>query len=107
MPSRDGKEMMYRPKQINDLRFDPKLAEIGLQHSFGNQEFIQNLVDYMLGESSVIDIRSRQIDVHAINNEKIKSDASFYKVINLIIPCGIILLLAFAMHAIRKRKYAK
>jgi len=107
MPSRDGKEMMYRPKQINDLRFDPKLAEIGLQHSFGNQEFIQNLADYMLGESSVIDIRSRQIDVHGINNEKIKSDASFYKVINLIIPCGIILLLAFAMHSIRKRKYAK
>ncbi len=107
MPSRDGKEMMYRPKQINDLRFDPKLAEIGLQHSFGNQEFVQNLVDYMMGESSVIDIRSRQIDVHAINNEKIKTEAGFYKVINLIIPCGIVLLLAFAMHSIRKRKYSK
>lgn len=107
MPSRDGKTMMYRPTPINDLRFDPKLAELGLQHSFGNQEFIQNLVDYMMGESSVIDIRSRQIDIHGIDTEKIKRDAGFYKVINLLIPCGIILLLAFVMHGIRKRKYAR
>ncbi len=107
MPSRDGKSMMYRPTQINDLRFEPKLAEIGLQHSFGNQEFIQNLVDYMMGENSVIDIRSRQIDVHGINNEKIKADAGFYKIMNLLIPCGIILLLAFVMHYLRKRKYSR
>ncbi len=107
MPNRDGKTMMYRPTQLNDLRFDPKLAELGMQHSFGNQEFIQNLVDYMLGESSVIDIRSRQIDVHGINNEKIKADAGFYKIINLLIPCGIILILAFVMYSIRKRKYSK
>jgi gliding-associated putative ABC transporter substrate-binding component GldG len=107
MPSRDGKNIMYRPTQINDLRFDPKLAEIGLQHSFGNQEFIQNLVDYMMGENSVIDIRSRQIDVHGINNEKIKADAGFYKIMNLLIPCGIILLLAFVMHYLRKRKYSR
>ena len=99
--------MMYRPTQINDLRFDPKLAEIGLQHSFGNQEFIQNLVDYMMGENSVIDIRSRQIDVHGINNEKIKADAGFYKIMNLLIPCGVILLLAFVMHYLRKRKYSR
>ena len=107
MPSKDGLNMMYRPTQLNDLRFDPKLAELGIQHSFGNQEFIQNLVDYMMGESSVIDIRSRQIDVHGINNEKIKADATFYKIINLLIPCGIILLLAFLMHTIRKRKYTR
>ena len=98
--------MLYRPSQINDLRFDPKLAELGIQHSFGNQEFIQNLADYMMGDNSIIDIRSRQIDVHGINNEKIKEDAGFYKIMNLLIPCGIILLLAFLMHYLRKRKYS-
>lgn len=105
--SKDGVTMMYRPQQINDLRFDPELLQLGLQHSFGNQEFIQNMADYMMGENSVIDIRSRQIDIHPINKEKIKVDAGFYKVINLLIPCGIILLLAYLMYYIRKRKYAK
>ena len=104
MPSKDGKNMMYRPQQINDLRYDP---EIRVPHSFGNQEFFQNMVDYMLGDNTVIDIRSRQIDVHGIDKEKIKEGATFYKIINLIVPCGIILLLAFSMQLIRKRKYSQ
>ena len=106
MPSKDGKNMMYRPQQINDLRYDPKLAELRIPHSFGNQEFFQNMVDYMMGDNSVLDIRSRQIDVHGIDKEKIKESATFYKIMNLIIPCGIILLLAFLMHYLRKRKYS-
>lgn len=99
--------MMYRPQQINDLRFDENLAQLGVPHSFGNQEFIQNMTDYMMGDNSIIDIRSKQIDVHAIDNEKVKSSAGFYKIINLIIPCGIILLLAFLMHFLRKKKYTE
>jgi ABC-2 type transport system permease protein len=104
--ARDGQSMMYKPAQINDLRFDPELAGIGFQHSFGNQEFVQNIADYMMGDNSVLDIRSRQIDVHGINNEKVKADATFYKTMNLLIPCSIILILAFVLHFIRKRKYS-
>lgn len=107
MPSKDGKTMMYRPQEINDLMFDADLIQARVPHSFGNQEFIQNLVDYMMGENSVIDIRSRQINVHAINKEKIKADAGFYKIMNILIPCSIILLLALLMHYIRKRKYSR
>jgi ABC-2 type transport system permease protein len=99
--------MMYRPQQVNDLRFDENLAQLGVPHSFGNQEFIQNMTDYMMGDNSIIDIRSKQIDVHAIDNDKVKSSSGFYKIINLLIPCGIILLLAFLMHYLRKRKYTK
>ncbi len=107
MPAKDGINMMYRPSQINDLRFDPKLAELGVTHSFGNQEFIQNLVDYMMGDNSIIDIRSRQIDVHGIDNEKVKADATFYKIINMLLPCALIIVLSVIMQYIRKRKYAK
>ena len=107
MLNKDGKTMMYRPTQINDLRFNEELAQLGVPHSFGNQEFIQNMTDYMMGDHSIIDIRSKQIDIHAIDNEKVKLNAGFYKVINLLIPCGSILLLAFLMHSLRKRKYAK
>jgi ABC-type uncharacterized transport system involved in gliding motility auxiliary subunit len=89
------------------LRFDPKLAELGVTHSFGNQEFIQNLVDYMMGDNSIIDIRSRQIDVHGIDNEKVKADATFYKIINMLLPCALIIILAVIMQYIRKRKYSK
>ncbi len=106
MPNKTG-EMMYRPKQINDLRFDEQLAQLGIPHSFGNQEFIQNMVDYMMGDNSIIDIRSKQIDIHAIDNDKVKSYASTLKIINLLVPCGIILILAFSLGYIRKKKYTR
>lgn len=95
----------YRPKQYNDLRFDPQLAELGVQIFYGNQEFFQNSVDYMLGDNSVLDIRSRQIDIHQIDNTKVKESAGFYKWFNTLLPCLIIILLAFMFFYIRKRKY--
>lgn len=107
MPTRDGKAYMYRPTEFNDLRMDAELAQIGVPVYFGNQEFFQNLTDYMMGDESVLDIRSRQIDIHAIDKEKIKADADFYKVINLLLPVGLIILFAAIMAYIRKRKYAQ
>lgn len=106
MLSKNGK-MMYRPKQLNDLRYDQELAQLGIPHSFGNQEFLQNLVDYMMGDNSILDIRSKQIDIHAIDNEKVKKYAMTFKLINLLTPCGIILILAISLNYIRNRKYTK
>jgi ABC-2 type transport system permease protein len=85
---------------------DPELAELRIPLYYGNQEFFQNLVDYMMGDNSVLDIRSRQIDIRAIDNEKIKEDAGFFKVLNLLLPVALILALAFVLTYIRKRKYA-
>jgi ABC-type uncharacterized transport system involved in gliding motility auxiliary subunit len=86
---------------------DPELAELRIPLFFGNQEFFQNMVDYMMGDNSVIDIRSRQIDIRKLDTEKIKAEAGYYKTINLLIPIGSVLILAFVMAYIRKRKYAK
>ncbi len=105
--SKDGIKWKIIPTEANDLRMDPELAQIGVPIYFGNQEFFQNTVDYMLGDNSVLDIRSRQIDIHAIDKEKIKADAGFYKIMNLLLPVAIVLLFALIMGYIRKRKYAK
>lgn len=107
MPAKNGIDFMYRPSEFNDLRMDSELAQVGVPLYFGNQEFFQNLADYMLGDHSVIDIRSRQIDIHAIDKEKIKSDATFYKIMNLLLPVVLVLLFALVMSYIRKRKYVQ
>lgn len=107
MPNKQGTEYMYRPTEINDLRMDPELAQLGVPLFFGNQEFFQNLADYMMGDQSVLDVRSRQIDIHEIDKEKVKSEAGFYKTINVILPILLVLIFAFVMAWLRKRKYAK
>lgn len=107
MPAKNGQGYMYRPTEFNDLRMDAELAQMGVPVYFGNQEFFQNLVDYMMGDNSVLDIRSRQIDIHAIDKEKIKADADFYKIVNLLLPVSLVLLFAFIISYLRKRKYAR
>ena len=98
---------MYRPIAINELKVDAELAQRRIPIVFGNQELFQNIVDYMMGDNSVLDIRSRQIDIKEIDKEKVKSSSLFYKSINMLTPLILILVLAFVMNLIRKRRYTK
>jgi ABC-type uncharacterized transport system involved in gliding motility auxiliary subunit len=107
IPNPKGNGYLYRPNQINYMKMEPELAERNVPLYFGNQEFFQNVVDYMMGDNSVLDVRSRQIDIKEIDKEKIKTFAGFYKMINLLLPIGIVLLMAFALNFLRKRKYAQ
>jgi hypothetical protein len=103
---KNGK-FMYKPIGINDLKYDPKLAEMNVPLIFGNQEFLQNLVDYMMGENSIIDIRSKQIDLRPINKQKVQKQAGLIRIINVLAPVISIIVLGFVFYYIRKRKYAQ
>jgi ABC-2 type transport system permease protein len=99
---------MYRPSSLNNLKVDETMALLNMQPLiYGNQEFFQNLVDYMMGDHSVLDIRSKQIDVHAIDKEKVKSEAGFYKMLNTILPSLLILVFGLVLAYFRKRKYTR
>lgn len=98
---------LYRPIAINELKVDAELSQRRIPIIFGNQELFQNMVDYMMGDNSVLDIRSRQIDIKEIDKEKIKSSSLFYKSMNMMLPLLLILALAFIMNWIRQRRYTR
>ena len=107
MPNKMTGEMMYRPIEFNELRMSAELAQMKIPLFYGNQEFFQNMVDYVMGDNSVLDIRSRQIDIRKLDNAKIQSDSGFYKFINMTLPSALVVILAIVMNFIRKRKYAR
>lgn len=96
---------MFRPKPFNELKFNQILAEKKIPMYYGNQDFFENLVDYMMGESSILDIRSRQIDIKNIDKEKLKKMAGTLKVINFSLPILIVLILAVVWNYRRSKKY--
>jgi hypothetical protein len=65
-----------------------------------------NLVDYMMGDNSVLELRSRRIEIHPIDKVKVSENANFYRTINIGLPILLILALAVAMFLIRRNKYA-
>ncbi|MCO5258955.1 MAG: Gldg family protein [Crocinitomicaceae bacterium] len=99
-------QTMYKPIDFPDLRMDEELFRLNIQLLFGNREFFQNSVDYLMGDNSILDIRSRQIDIHEIDNAKVQQNAGFYKMINLLLPSSLLIILAFVFGYIRKRKYS-
>ncbi len=105
MPNKATGQMMYRPIQINELRMDPAFAELKIPLFYGNQEFFQNMIDYVMGENSVLDIRSKQIDIHELDNKKIQENAGFYKLLNMTLPSALVLIFAYIMSFIRRKKY--
>lgn len=99
-------QYLYRARAFNELKMDETMASLNMQPIvYGNQEFFQNMVDYMMGDNSVLDVRSRQIDIHAIDKEKVKVEAGYYKFVNMLLPSAIIVVLAAIIFFIRKRKY--
>ena len=107
MPNKTGK-MMYRPISFNNLRYDEVMAQMRMQPLiYGNQEFFQNMVDYMMGDNSVLDIRSKQIDIHPIDKEKVKDQRTKYMLINIVLPSSFIILLAILLFYLRRRRYAR
>ncbi len=108
MPNALG-AMQYRPNAFNNLRFDETMARFEGSRPiiYGNQEFFQNIVDYMMDDNSVLDLRSRQIDIHPIDQEKVKAEAGFYKLVNMAIPSSLVLIMAFLLFYLRKRRYTR
>jgi gliding-associated putative ABC transporter substrate-binding component GldG len=107
MPNSLG-QMQYRPISFNNLRYDEVMAQLRIQPLiYGNQEFIQNTLDYMMGDNSVLDIRSKQIDIHPIDKEKVKKDGTMYMLLNMILPSTIVILLGILLFYLRKRRFAR
>lgn len=76
------------------------------KYVFGNREFIQNALDYLLGDNSLIGIRSKTITLRMLDSEKVNKEKSFWKFLNISIPLSFLVILGFVLYLIRRKKYA-
>ena len=74
---------------------------------YGNKNFILNSIDYLLNNNSFIDIRSKNIQLRLLNQQKISTEKRFWQWLNMLIPLTLIIIYAYALAFIRKKKYAK
>ena len=80
---------------------------LNINRAIGNQDFFLNIVDYMMNENFMLDIRSRQIDVRQIDKVKIQQSANYYKMINMLVPIVLIILLGLVMNVMRKKRFTR
>lgn len=76
-------------------------------NTYGNKEFIQNAISYLVDGEGIIDIRSRELKIRLLDKTKINESKIKWQLINTLVPVGLIVVLGIVMAFIRKRKYSK
>jgi ABC-2 type transport system permease protein len=72
---------------------------------YGNKDFMLNAMDYMLDDTGLISIRSRELKIRLLDTNKLKGNRLFWEVINTAIPLMALLLFGLIYTFLRKRKY--
>jgi gliding-associated putative ABC transporter substrate-binding component GldG len=96
----------------NDL--DPETGEpLGLgvepftKTTYANEEFILNILDYMVDDSGLIETRSREVKIRPLDRVKVKQQRTKWQLINLVLPVALVLLIGGLKWYTRKNKFAR
>lgn len=73
--------------------------------SYGNRDFLLNCVNYLMGDSGLLSIRTKSVDIPFLDREKAYKEASYWKALNVAAP-----LVGLAIHYViytllRRRRY--
>lgn len=92
----------------NDLQ-QGKPLELGFERytgmTYGNKEFLLNTVNYLLDDSGLVDVRTKEINLAFLNKDKVASQREMWQVIAIGAPLLMLALLGAALTYFRQRRY--
>lgn len=74
--------------------------------TYGNKEFLLNTVNYLLDDTGLINIRSKEIAVAFLDQQKIAAQKTKWQLINIALPLVFLGVFGLAFNYFRKKKYA-
>jgi gliding-associated putative ABC transporter substrate-binding component GldG len=89
--------------KFRELGFDPVIG----RKMYGNTEFLINAMNYLLGDATLINVRSRSIALRKLDDEQIVQEREQWQIINIGLPIFITIVFGFGQWFWRKRAYSK
>ena len=77
------------------------------QVTYGNKEFIENAISYLVDGEGLISIRSRELKIRLLDMNKVNANTMLWQVVNVIVPSLLVVVFGFVLAFIRKRKFTK
>ena len=74
---------------------------------YGNKEFLMNCVNYLLDDTGLINIRSKDVNLPLLDKEKVYQNYSWAQMITVGLPIVILVVFGFIFTYLRKRVYTK
>jgi ABC-2 type transport system permease protein len=75
--------------------------------TYGNKQFIENAVSYLIEGEGIINIRSRELKLRLLDMNKINSNPILWQIINVVLPSALMIILGIMLAVLRKKKYQK
>jgi ABC-2 type transport system permease protein len=75
--------------------------------TFGNKDFILNVVNYLCDDSGLITVRSRELKLRSLDMTAVTKQKIFLQTLNTLLPVLLVLAFAFIKFRMRKRKYSR
>ncbi|HVI46914.1 MAG TPA: gliding motility-associated ABC transporter substrate-binding protein GldG [Chitinophaga sp.] len=88
------------PLQMGINEFNPGFA-------FANKEFFLNCLEFLSGNSGMMESRNKELTLRLLDPEKIKQGKNKWQVRCFVVPIGLILLFAMVFQFVRQRKFAE
>ena len=73
--------------------------------TYGNKQFIENAVSYLIEGEGLINIRSRELKIRLLDMNKFNSNPILWQVVNVVLPSALMIVLGIVLAILRKKKY--
>ena len=85
-----------------ELGYDQRTGNL-----YDNKDFIMNCINYLLDDTGLINIRSKDVELPLLDKEKVYENYSLTQFITIGLPIVILLVFGLVFTYLRKRKYSK
>lgn len=96
------KNQLDKEGQPVELGFDQRSGNL-----YDNKDFMLNCVNYLMDDTGLINIRSKDLDLPLLDKEKVYERYSTIQAITIGLPILILAIFGVAFTYLRKRKYSK
>ena len=110
----EGKLIVFSDGDLIINELDPESGEplaLGVEPftktTYANEQFILNILDYMVDDLGLIETRSREVKIRPLDKVKLKNERTRMQIINLVLPIILILLIGGSKWYIRRNMFAK
>lgn len=75
--------------------------------TFGNKDFMMNLIKYMLDKNNFVELNSKHYQLRLLNKSYLENNKVAIKIFNIISPAILVIIIGMVIYYIRKNKYSK
>lgn len=85
------------PQSMGELPFE--------NYRFANRDFFLNALDYLVSERKLYESRNKDFVLRLLDKNRVEQEKLFWQVLNILVPLLILVLVAWVLQTIRRKKF--